>query len=83
MNAANAAKEAAGAATGGAAGAARGAAEPGGGLRNMHSFGGIDIMEAGRAALEKRINAVKTKAAPRQGGKLTLENYLEKARVDT
>ena len=56
--------------------------EPGGGLQNMHSFGGIDIMEAGRAALEKRMNAVKTKAAPRQGGKLTLENYLEKARVD-
>lgn len=53
-----------------------------GGLQSMHSFGGVDIMEAGRLALEKRMNAVKTKAASRQGGKLTLDKYLEKARVD-
>lgn len=56
--------------------------EGAGGLQNMHSFGGVDIMEAGRLALEKRVNAVKTKAASRQGGKLTLDKYLEKARVD-
>lgn len=53
------------------------------GLQDMHSFGGVDVMEAGRVALEKRVNAVKTKAAPRgEGGKLTLGKYLEKARVD-
>lgn len=54
-----------------------------GGLQKMHSFGGIDVLEAGRTALEKRMVAVKTKSAPRAGGKLTLGKYLEKARVDT
>lgn len=68
-------------ANGVAGGAGRGAGESG--LQDMHSFGGVDVMEAGRVALEKRVNAVKTKAAPRgEGGKLTLGKYLEKARVD-
>lgn len=79
---------------GGAAGAARstdgesasgnvGAGDPARtGLQNMHSFDGVDILEAGKVALEKKLGAVKTRAAPREGGKLTLNKYLEKARVD-
>lgn len=53
-----------------------------GGLQKMHSFGGVDVLEAGRKALEKRLSAVKAPAAPREGGRLTLGKYLEKARVD-
>lgn len=52
------------------------------GLQKMHSFGGVDVLEAGKAALEKRLGEVKTRAAPREGGRLTLGKYLEKARVD-
>lgn len=63
------------------AAAAAGASGPGG-LQKMHSFGGMDVLEAGRVALEKRIGAVKPTSAPREGGKLTLGKYLEKARVD-
>lgn len=58
-----------------------GASGPGG-LQKMHSFGGMDVLEAGRVALEKKMGAVKQTSTPRQGGKLTLGKYLEKARVD-
>lgn len=54
----------------------------GGGLQKMPSFDGVDVLEAGKMALEKSLGAIKTRAAPREGGKLTLGKYLEKARVD-
>lgn len=52
-------------------------------LQKMHSFGGVDILEAGKAALEARIAAKQTPAVQREGGKLTLGTYLEKARFPT
>lgn len=50
------------------------------GLQKMHSFEGVDVLEAGKIALEKRLGATQPKAAPRQGGKLTIGTYLQKAR---
>lgn len=50
------------------------------GLHKMHSFDGVDVLEAGKMALEKRLGATQPKAAPRQGGKLTIGTYLQKAR---
>lgn len=82
IKAAGGAPAASGMAPAAVAAAAEAGAQPGGGLQNMHSFGGIDIMEAGRAALEKRMNAVQARAAPRGESKLTLDMYLQKARVD-
>ena len=41
---------------------------------------GVDILEAGRMALEKKLGAIRPKTAPRQGAKLTIGKYLQKAR---